>query len=77
MPDHTSASPTAPAVVPTDTPTGPAGAGGGGGTDQPTGQLAFTGSDPTIPLSIAAALLAAGATLMVLLSRRRRTVGRI
>ncbi|WNY33308.1 LPXTG cell wall anchor domain-containing protein [Curtobacterium flaccumfaciens] len=47
------------------------------GTDQPTGQLAFTGSDPTIPLSIAAALLAAGATLMVLLRRRRRTVGRI
>jgi len=65
--------------VPTATPSGPAGAGGGGGggTDQPTGELAFTGSDPTVPLSIAAALLAAGATLMVLLRRRRRTVGRI
>nr|WP_323848182.1 ice-binding family protein [Curtobacterium flaccumfaciens]WQM79235.1 ice-binding family protein [Curtobacterium flaccumfaciens pv. poinsettiae]WQM79303.1 ice-binding family protein [Curtobacterium flaccumfaciens pv. poinsettiae]WQM79509.1 ice-binding family protein [Curtobacterium flaccumfaciens pv. poinsettiae]WRK13088.1 ice-binding family protein [Curtobacterium flaccumfaciens pv. poinsettiae] len=71
--------PTAPAVVPTATPSGPAGGGGGGGggTDQPTGELAFTGSDPTVPLSIAAALLAAGATLMVLLRRRRRTVGRI
>ena len=70
--------PTAPAVAPTGTPSGPAGAGGGGGgTGQPTGELAFTGSDPTVPLSIAAALLAAGATLMVLLRRRRRTVGRI
>jgi type VI secretion system secreted protein VgrG len=72
--------PTAPAAVPTDTPSGPAtagtGGGGGGGTSQPTGELAFTGSDPTVPLSIAAALLAAGATLMVLL-RRRRIAGRI
>ncbi|MBF4616442.1 ice-binding family protein [Curtobacterium sp. VKM Ac-1376] len=71
--------PTAPAVVPTDTPSGPTGTtadGGGSGGDQPTGQLAFTGSDPTVPLGIAAALLAAGATLLALL-RRRRTLGRI
>ncbi|MGG7307922.1 ice-binding family protein [Curtobacterium sp. AB451] len=74
----------APAVVPSPsaTPTAPtssapavpvaAGSGGGGSGTSPA-ELAFTGSDPTIPLTIAGALLVAGSALLVLRSRTLRT----
>ncbi|PYY46576.1 MULTISPECIES: LPXTG cell wall anchor domain-containing protein [unclassified Curtobacterium] len=41
----------------------------------PTGTLAFTGSDPTLPLGIAGVLLAAGLGLTVV--ARRRRAGRV
>ncbi|WP_065964603.1 ice-binding family protein [Curtobacterium sp. UCD-KPL2560] len=64
----TAPTPTAPATAPSGTPT--AGAGSGGGT--PNGELALTGSDPTVPLGIAGALLAAGLGL-ALVARHRRS----
>jgi len=66
-------SPTATPSVPT-TPSAvaaPVSSGGTGG-DTPTGELAFTGSDPTVPLGIAGALLAAGIGLTVVARRHRR-----
>jgi len=66
-------SPTATPSVPT-TPSAvaaPVSSGGTGG-DTPTGELAFTGSDPTVPLGIAGALLAAGSALTVVARRHRR-----
>jgi len=76
--------PTAPATAPVTTPTAPtttptAGAGQGAGTPNgvatPTGELAFTGSDPTVPLGIAGALLAAGLGL-ALVARHRLSPSR-
>ncbi|MCC8908537.1 ice-binding family protein [Curtobacterium sp. GD1] len=73
----------APAVVPTPTPTPSAptssapavpvaaGSGSGGSGNSPA-ELAFTGSDPTVPLTIAGALLVAGSALLVLRSRTLR-----
>ncbi|AOX66730.1 hypothetical protein BJK06_14270 [Curtobacterium sp. BH-2-1-1] len=73
----------APAVVPTPTPTPSAptssapavpvaaGSGSGGPGNSPA-ELAFTGSDPTVPLTIAGALLVAGSALLVLRSRTLR-----
>jgi len=68
----TAPTPTAPATAPSGTPT--AGAGSGGGT--PNGELALTGSDPTVPLGIAGALLAAGLGL-ALVARHRRSASAI
>ncbi|PYY39410.1 hypothetical protein DEJ32_08800 [Curtobacterium sp. MCPF17_046] len=73
-------------TTPTPTPTTPAGttptgttptAGDvGTGTGRtPAGTLAFTGSDPTLPLGIAGVLLAAGLGLTVV--ARRRRAGRV
>jgi hypothetical protein len=56
--------------TPTDSPTAVAVITGNGQT--PGGTLAFTGSDPTVPLGIAGVLLAAGIGLTVV-ARRRRT----
>ncbi|PYY37591.1 ice-binding family protein [Curtobacterium sp. MCBD17_029] len=78
--------PTPTPTTPTPTPTTPAGttptgttptAGDvGTGTGRtPTGTLAFTGSDPTLPLGIAGVLLAAGLGLTVV--ARRRRAGRV
>lgn len=60
--------PTAPATTPAGTPNGTT----GGGSGTPTGELAFTGSDPTLPLGIAGALLAAGVALTAVARSRRR-----
>ncbi len=63
--------PTAPASTPT-TPAGTPNGTTGGGSGTPTGELAFTGSDPTLPLGIAGALLAAGIALTAVARSRRR-----
>lgn len=63
--------PTAPASTPT-TPAGTPNGTTGGGSETPTGELAFTGSDPTLPLGIAGALLAAGIALTAVARSRRR-----
>ncbi|MDK8173946.1 ice-binding family protein [Curtobacterium citreum] len=63
--------PTAPASTPT-TPAGTPNGTTGGGSGTPTGELAFTGSDPTLPLGIAGALLAAGVALTAVARSRRR-----
>ncbi|WP_144750981.1 ice-binding family protein [Curtobacterium pusillum] len=68
-PTPTPSAPTTPPVTGA-TPTAVA----GGGTT-PTGELAFTGSDPTVPLGVAGALLLAG-TGMAVIARRRRLAGR-
>jgi type VI secretion system secreted protein VgrG len=62
----------APATPPVTGATPTAVAGGG---STPTGELAFTGSDPTVPLGVAGALLLAG-TGMAVIARRRRLAGR-
>ncbi|KQS14559.1 hypothetical protein ASG04_01490 [Curtobacterium sp. Leaf183] len=64
------ATPTAPATTPTTPGTTPTPAAGRGG-NRPTGELAFTGTDPTLPLGIAGALLAGGIALAVVTHRRR------
>jgi len=64
--------PSAPATTPVTGATPTAVAGGG---TTPTGELAFTGSDPTVPLGVAGALLLAG-TGMAVIARRRRLAGR-
>ncbi|WP_420367673.1 ice-binding family protein [Curtobacterium sp. L1-20] len=69
-----SATPTAPAAVPSATGTLTAVAVSGGGSGSGAGELAYTGSDPTVPLGIAGLLVAAGTALAVL--ARRRDVGR-
>ncbi|PZE82720.1 ice-binding family protein [Curtobacterium sp. MCBD17_032] len=62
--------PTTPAgTTPTDGPTAAGLVTGDGRT--PPGTLAFTGSDPTLPLGIAVVLLAAGTGLAVVARRRR------
>lgn len=66
-PTASATSPTAPNGSPTTVAVGSA--------DRPTGELAFTGSDPTVPLGIAGGLLAAGIALTVV-ARRRRLAGR-
>ncbi|OIH94501.1 ice-binding family protein [Curtobacterium sp. MCBA15_001] len=66
------ATPTAPATTPTTpgaTTTHTAVPVRGGTT--PTGELAFTGSDPTVPLAVAGLLLAAGIGTAVIAKRRR------
>ncbi|WP_144803209.1 ice-binding family protein [Curtobacterium sp. BH-2-1-1] len=63
--------PTAPATTPT-TPAGTPNGTTGGGSGTPTGELAFTGSDPTLPLGIAGALLAAGVAVTAVARSRRR-----
>lgn len=73
----------APAASPTPTvlPTTPAANGvptavaAGAGDRTPAGELAFTGSDPTVPLGIASALLAAGIAL-TFTARRGRPANR-
>lgn len=69
-----SATPSTPATTPAGNgvPTAVAASSGDRGT---AGELAFTGSDPTVPLSIAGVLLAAGIAL-TLVARRRHPVGR-
>ncbi|MFJ3035702.1 ice-binding family protein [Curtobacterium pusillum] len=61
--------PSAPVTSPIIDATPTAAAGGGGTT--PTGELAFTGSDPTVPLGVAGGLLLAGVGLTVIARRRR------
>ncbi|MBM7474152.1 ice-binding family protein [Curtobacterium herbarum] len=72
-PSPTPTTPTPTATTPAGTtPTGSPTAGAGTGNGRtPTGTLAFTGSDPTVPLSIAGVLLAAGIGLTVVARRRR------
>lgn len=72
-PAPTPTTPTPTATTPAGTtPTGgPTGGAGTGNGRTPTGTLAFTGSDPTVPLSIAGVLLAAGIGLTVVARRRR------
>ncbi|WIB75842.1 ice-binding family protein [Curtobacterium sp. MCPF17_002] len=75
-PAAATASPTP--TAPTTNPTAPNGSPttvAVGSADRPTGELAFTGSDPTVPLGIAGGLLAAGIALTVI-ARRRRLAGR-
>jgi type VI secretion system secreted protein VgrG len=64
--------PSAPATPPVTGATPTAVAGGG---TTPTGELAFTGSDPTVPLGVAGALLLVGIGMAVI-ARRRRLAGR-
>lgn len=63
------ASPTSGATAPVGPGTTPT-VGAAPGSGQPTGELAFTGSDPTVPLTAAALLLAAGIGTAVLARRR-------
>ncbi|WP_439692653.1 ice-binding family protein [Curtobacterium sp. SP.BCo] len=64
--------PSVPATSPV-TDTTPTATAAGGTT--PTGELAFTGSDPTMPLGVAGGLLLAGIGTAVI-ARRRRLAGR-
>ncbi|MET3450952.1 ice-binding family protein [Curtobacterium sp. 1544] len=66
--------PSAPVTTPVTDATPTAAIGGGGTT--PTGELAFTGSDPTVPLGVAGGLLLAGVGLTVI-ARRRRLAARL
>ncbi|WP_144759661.1 ice-binding family protein [Curtobacterium sp. 9128] len=63
------ASPTSGATAPVGPGTTPT-VGAAPGSGQPAGELAFTGSDPTAPLTAAALLLAAGIGTAVLARRR-------
>ncbi|PZE69610.1 ice-binding family protein [Curtobacterium sp. MCBD17_021] len=63
----------APTPTPTDSPTTAGVVAGDGRT--PTGTLAFTGSDPSVPLGIAGVLLAAGIGLTIV--ARSRRAGRV
>ncbi|MET3636253.1 ice-binding family protein [Curtobacterium oceanosedimentum] len=69
-PSSAATPPAATPSAPASTPSGTAAAVRG---NTPTGELAFTGSDPALPLGIAAALLTAGTALTLVLRYRRRT----
>jgi type VI secretion system secreted protein VgrG len=61
-------------VVPGSSPTAtgvPTAVAAGSGDQGVTGELAFTGSDPTVPLGVAGVLLSAGIALTVIARRRR------
>lgn len=70
-----SAAPSVPATTPAATDTPAAVAVSGNGRGGASGELAYTGSDPAVPLGIAGVLLTAGIALTVV-ARRRRTGGR-
>lgn len=61
--------PSAPATTPTTGATPTTSTGGG---TAPTGELAYTGSDPTVPLGVAGGLLLTGIGMAVVARRRRR-----